>query len=87
MLNAPFTATFDQHHEVEFIRQHIYILFRKPAEFIVGGGGGGKGGEGGGGKETVLITYHTWRRLFWRHFLKTSIFFLVDDIKLVLRHA
>jgi len=76
MLNAPFTATFDQHHEVEFIRQHIYILFRKPAEFIVGGG-----------KETVLITYHTWRRLFWRHFLKTSIFFLVDDIKLVLRHA
>jgi len=36
MLNAPFTATFDQHHEVEFIRQHIYILFRKPAEFIVG---------------------------------------------------
>jgi len=50
MLNAPFTATFDQHHEVEFIRQHIYILFRKPAEFIVGGGGGEEGGGGGGGE-------------------------------------
>ncbi len=48
MLNAPFTATFDQHHEVEFIRQHIYILFRKPAEFIVGGGGEEGGGGGGG---------------------------------------
>lgn len=36
MLNALYTATFDQYHEVEFIWQRIYILFRKPAEFIVG---------------------------------------------------